>query len=132
MLKKAVLIGILVLAEICGGCKLSSRQTRPNPSPVPKQLRSAPRISKRDIRDRLTKIEVNVKRNNWGLANKEVNRLGSEMINHYPISGKGRSLMKMGKFDGDYAKLKVSVQAHRKRAALNELARMRRNLGRIS
>jgi hypothetical protein len=117
---------------ICGGCKLTSKRPNLRPSPVPQQLRMAPRITKRDLQDRMTRIEVKLKRDQWGAANKEVNLLGSDMLNHYPVSGKGRSLLRMGRFDGDYAKLKVSVKTHRKRDALGDLAKMRRNLQAIS
>jgi hypothetical protein len=132
MLKKGLLISFLLVTIICGGCKFTAKRANPRPTPAPQQLRMTPRITKRDLQERMTRIEVNLKRDQWGAANKEVNLLGSDMLNHYPVSGKGRSLLKMGKFDGDYAKLKVSVKTRKKKAALGDLAKMRKNLREVS
>jgi hypothetical protein len=132
MLKKGLLISFLAVTIVCGGCKFTSKRPNTPPTPVPQQLRMTTRITKRDVQTRMTRIEGNIKKDRWDKANKEVNRLGSDMLNYYPVSGKGRSLLKMGKFDGDYAKLKVSVKTRRKRDALGDLVKMRRNLQAIS
>jgi hypothetical protein len=131
MLKKVVLISFLVLTLLCCGCKLLSKQTKPVPV-RPRHVKTTPRVSKKEVQDRMTKIADNVKKDNWDAANKEVNFLGGDMLNHYPISGKGKSLLKMGKFDADYAKLKVSVKTHKKKDALGDLTKMRKYLKEIT
>ena len=116
-----------MLTLLCCGCDLLSQRDKSGPVP-PKQVRTAPRVSKKEVEVRLTRIENNIKKNHWDAANKEVNFLGGDMLRHYPAKGRGKALLKMANFNGDYAKLKVSVKTHRKKDAIGDLAKMRKNL----
>lgn len=133
MLKKITIIGFLIMTLICSGCNLlPKRETRPAPVRPRQEMRKpvVSKVTKKDLQDRLTKIKDYVKKDDWTAANKEVNSLGGEMLRHYPVSGKGKSLREMAKFDADYAKLKVSVKTHKKDSALGDITKLREALDR--
>lgn len=152
MIKNIALICVLVVTLLFSGCKLFPQKKKPAPTPKPvpsvvptptpaatptatatgtpmvSPTPAGAKVTKEDIQKRLTAIETSVKKDDWAAANKDVNSLGGEMLSHFPVSGKGKSLMKMASFDADYTKLKASVEVHKKEDALGDIAKMRKNL----
>lgn len=146
MIKNTMVVSFLVVTLLFSGCKLFPQKKKPaaptpkptpmaTPTPAPTPTTTVTpagaKVTKEDLQKRLTKIEDAVKKEDWAAANKEVNSLGGEMLSHFPVSGKGKSLMKMAGFDADYAKLKASVEVHKKEDALGDITKMRKNLEQI-
>ncbi|HEX7713724.1 MAG TPA: hypothetical protein VF531_06850 [Bacillota bacterium] len=96
--------------------------------PAPVRTPGLSSVTDQHLVNRLVTINNAVTKNNWTVANREVNTLGTDMARFRPTRSKAKTLRDMASFDTIYVKLQADVKAKNKTAAMQDVKNMQNAL----
>lgn len=105
---------------------ITPKSTKIRPAPVRTPALSG--VTEQHLVNRLVTINNAVTKNDWAVANREVNTLGTDMARYRPTRSKAKTLRDMASFDTIYVKLQADVKAKNKTAVMQDIKNMQKAL----
>jgi hypothetical protein len=106
------------------------RMRAPQQSPAPNQTPRITGITEKQLRDRIDRVEREVRNGRWAAANRETNALGTDMTRFRPTRSRAKSIREIASFNTIYVKLQADVKTRNRPAVMRDLSNLRNALKR--